>query len=146
MIACYNTGEISGHSAESYDPHNGVGGVVGAFWPGNVTACYNIGDITILGGTDEYVGSVIGYNTGGVTAANANYWKSGTADKGIGKGPGTATPFSASPGAWPSASSMDPGYHAEWGIGSGTGSGTYWKSLGGWNSGSPVYPKLWYEE
>ncbi|MDR1863971.1 MAG: hypothetical protein LBR08_00175 [Bacteroidales bacterium] len=47
--------------------------------------------------------------------------------------------FSAS--AWPTI-----GANAEWGIGDGSGSGKWWKSLGNWNGGNPVYPKLWFEE
>jgi hypothetical protein len=42
--------------------------------------------------------------------------------------------------AWPILAA-----HQQWGTGDGSGDGKYWKTLGNWNNGNPVYPKLWYE-
>jgi hypothetical protein len=137
VIACYNTGTISGNDGKS-GSYAGVGGVVGCFWPGTgqITACYNIGSIIALNNTNIYVGAVVGYVSG--SGVNANYWKSGTAAKGIGTGTDTTILFSGT--AWPTT-----GENSQWGTGDGSGNGKYWKSLGGWNGGSPVYPRLWYE-
>jgi hypothetical protein len=142
VIACYNTGAVSGTSdiAPGDSQLYGVGGIVGCMWTvlglGQLTACYNAGSVTSSNG-DDHVGSIAGRGT--IPATAANYWKSGTAVKGIGIAD-TDTPIQFSGTAWPSA-----GENAEWGTGDGSGSGKYWKTLGGWNGGSPVYPKLWYE-
>ncbi|MDR2652534.1 MAG: Ig domain-containing protein [Prevotellaceae bacterium] len=129
ITACYNTGNVSAGG-------NGVGGVCGLN-SANVTACYSTG--SLMGNSN--VGGVTGENSATVTAC---YWKDVTgddADYGIGTPASNtnATPFSEN--AWP-----DVIENAEWGIGNGSGSGTYWKSLGGWNNGNPVYPKLYFEE
>jgi hypothetical protein len=146
VIACYNTGTVSG-KGEYEEPGDlaiaGVGGVVGCKWGGSVTACYNTGEVIRSSGPGTNVASVVGMGGGDLTSS-ANYWKSGTAaNGGLGGGePDTTIPFSGT--AWPSAGSGS-GQNAEWGAGDGSGSGKYWKALGGWNGGSPVYPKLWYE-
>ncbi|MDR2064210.1 MAG: Ig-like domain-containing protein [Prevotellaceae bacterium] len=129
VIACYNTGSVSAGG-------NNAGGVCGRN-TANITACYNTG--YLLGSNN--VGGIIGENAATVTAC---YWKDvagDDADYGIGSLASNtgAIPFSAS--AWPNAAE-----NAEWGIGDGSGSGKYWKSLGGWNSGNPVYPKLYFEQ
>jgi hypothetical protein len=144
VIACYNTGTISGNDGRS-GSYAGVGGVVGCFWPGSgqITACYNIGSIIALNNTSTYIGAVAGY-VSGPTGVNANYWETSTATNGIGPGSvaNTTTPFSGT--AWPTT-----GIDTEWGTDNGVNTGTsgnYWKSLGGWNGGTPIYPRLWYEE
>ena len=56
---CYNTGTVNviGNSSA-------VGGVVGRNQGGSVQNCYNTGTVT---GTDDYVGGVVGWNSGNVT-------------------------------------------------------------------------------
>ncbi|MDR2125329.1 MAG: Ig-like domain-containing protein [Prevotellaceae bacterium] len=129
VIACYNTGSVSAGG-------NNVGGVCGRN-TANITACYSTG--SLLGSSN--VGGVIGENAATITAC---YWADVAGDDaeyGIGSLASNtgATPFSAS--AWPTVDE-----NAEWGIGNGSGSGKYWKSLGGWNSSNPVYPKLYFEQ
>jgi hypothetical protein len=119
ITACYNEGTITGLSY--------VGGIVGRF--GTATACYNLGTVTggssIIGGD----GTVTACYRGGASPVNNN-----------------ATEFSAT--AWPG-----PGIHQQWDEDDGTAPGPdpknpvgpYWKSLGGWNGGTPIYPKLYWE-
>ncbi|MDR0691925.1 MAG: Ig-like domain-containing protein [Prevotellaceae bacterium] len=143
IIACYNAGAIKGGSY--------VGGIVGYFTGTlNITACYNTGEVT---GTGSSVAGIVPDATS-VTAC----YNTGT----ITQGSGTALPVSNynkctagyalnttnaakvkifSDTDWPSS-----GENAEWGVGDGSGSGTYWRSLGNWNGGNPVFPKLFFEE
>jgi hypothetical protein len=88
----------------------------------------------------------LGYNDAYAFHMNANYWfnvADDAASYGIGNSATNtnATPFSDT--SWPTT-----GTYLQWGIGAsdGSGDGNYWKDLGGWNGGNPVYPKLWYEE
>jgi hypothetical protein len=91
---------------------------------GNITACYNVGTIaTNATGSWNSIGS----------NGTANY----TID--MPSHNNNATVFSDT--AWPSTTA-----DAEWGVGDGSGSGTYWKDLGSWNGGTPVFPKLFFEE
>jgi hypothetical protein len=134
ITACHNTGAVTGDSS--------VGGVCGSNY-GTTTACYNTGAVS--GGTP--VGGVCGVNDsyGTITAC---YWHdvSGGTINGIGTNNGSAgeafkfggggTPGE---GGWPVED-----YTASWGIGTNT-TGYYWKWLGFWNGGSPVFPKLWWE-
>jgi hypothetical protein len=114
-IACYNTDTVTGTSQ--------VGGVMG-YNNGVVQACYNIGKVT---GTGSYVGSVFGQPGGNLIY---NYWHAvvgGATD-------GAATQFGE--GSWPPINF--------WGVGTGQ-PGYYWKTLGGWYGGTPVFPILWWE-
>jgi uncharacterized protein YjdB len=139
IIACYNAGAIQGNSY--------VSGIVG-YHTGtlNITACYNTGSVT--GNNNSYSKGICAsnatvtacYNIGSVNAGagkpicdtqTASYYLDGS-------GTGAGTKFSDT--AWPSASE-----NTEWGTGDGSGSGTYWKDLGGWNGGTPVYPTLFFE-
>ncbi|MDR1155628.1 MAG: DUF4988 domain-containing protein [Bacteroidales bacterium] len=133
IAACYNTGSVSG---KIY-----VGGVCGSNPSMYVRACYNTG--SVLG--DEIVGGVSGQGY-----LRDCYWKDIASDDAINGGIsiGDAINGSISTGttifainAWPTT-----GTHQQWGTGDGSGDGKYWKSLGGWNGGNPVYPKLWFEE
>jgi hypothetical protein len=132
--ACYNTGEVN---AGGYQL---VGGIMGALYTGgNISACYNTGSIT---GDVKYTGFISGYNYATATTITSSYWtkNGGNASGGTGSNsPGTTTQFSAS--AWPTATGA-------WGIGNGSTENTWWKNLGGWNSGGAtiVYPKLYWEE
>ena len=60
---CYNTGTVTGPESGN---NNRVGGVVGRN-DGSVKNCYNTGTVT---GTDDSVGGVVGYNSGGSTVEN----------------------------------------------------------------------------
>jgi hypothetical protein len=134
ITACYNTGNIA--ASTSY-----AGGVCamnqGSTGTGLLTACYNTGSVV----SPSIAGGVCGGNTGTITSC---YWRDVPGDDaayGISNPTGTnlnAEVFSSS--NWPFAIN-----HTEWGIGNGSGSGTYWKSLGSWNNGTPVFPKLWHE-
>ncbi|MDR1198896.1 MAG: hypothetical protein LBK94_07810 [Prevotellaceae bacterium] len=129
ITACYNTGFVSAGG-------NNIGGICGLN-DARITACYSTG--SLMGNSN--VGGVAGENNSTVTAC---YWKDITgdnADYGIGNqgSNDNATPFGEN--AWP-----DVVENAEWGIGDGSGSGKYWKSLGGWNNGNPVHPKLFFEQ
>jgi hypothetical protein len=71
------------------------------------------------------------------------YWtksaESNTAVNGVGE-PASNTEILLFGGSnWPTNT-------AQWGTGDGSGDNKYWKSLGGWNGGNPVYPKLYFEE
>jgi hypothetical protein len=143
--ACYNTGEVNAGSG-SY-----AGGIVAYFFAGSnsITACYNTGSITGYRTTSNYyVGFICGVNqaTAAVAAITTSYWtkNGGNATQGVGNnngasGPGETYQFSAS--AWPTATGA-------WGVGDGSAENTWWKELGGWNSGGAtiVYPKLYWEE
>ncbi|MDR2517433.1 MAG: hypothetical protein LBC88_08655, partial [Spirochaetaceae bacterium] len=145
ITACYNTGDVG------IPGGNANGGVVGGGWSTTLTACYNTGavsGVTIAGG-------VMGiFDSGNITAC---YWLNlsgdgslspASANAGIGfiqsgiVTGSSATAFGSSD--WPSA--LD---DAEWGTGDGSGSGKYWKTLGGWNGGNygrdSDFPKLWWE-
>jgi hypothetical protein len=155
IIACYNTGAVavtaSMDSQMESDSGNQikVGGFVGELNYGNngITACYNIGKVSQSGG------GIVGYyietdnngtikscywqkNADSSAATNAigayNEENTGTNDSNI-----SFAEFSG--GAWPNVTE-----NAAWGIGTGSENG-YWKNLGGWNSGTPTYPKLWWE-
>jgi hypothetical protein len=129
ITACYNTGSVSGNSQ--------VGGVCGYDYSNStITACYNTGSVS----GNSYVGGVCGYNSS--SSIIACYWKDITGDKadyGIGNNIAGTSIFALV--AWPT-----PETHQQWGTGYGSGDGKYWKSLGSWNGGNPIYPKLWFEE
>jgi hypothetical protein len=141
ITACYNTGDVGVPGG------NVNGGVVGANFRGTLTACYNTGavsGVTIAGG-------VMGiFSYGNITAC---YWLNLSGDGSLspasasaGIGPGFAEDITTafSQDGWPST--LD---DAEWGTGDGSGSGKYWKTLGGWNGGNygrdSDFPKLWWE-
>ncbi|AEF84298.1 GLUG domain protein [Treponema primitia ZAS-2] len=131
VTACYNTGDVI-----CTTPSPNVGGVVGRNWNTNVTACYNIGAVVASGSN---VGAVVGNKNSGSTTAC--YWIERTDVTGSTSSDGGGTKFGEGD-AWPSNDAS-----AQWAIGNHDGtSGNYWKSLGGWNSGRPVYPKLWWEK
>jgi hypothetical protein len=89
------------------------------------------------------VGGVCGYLSTPLSIT-ACYWKyipDDDADYGIGNSASNTGTTTFAPGAWPTTET-----HQQWGTGNGSGDGKYWKSLGSWNSGNPVYPTLWFEE
>lgn len=124
FIACYNGGEVSGVSY--------LGGIVG-YAEGNTTlqGIYNVG---ALSNSTAYMGSLWGYLSIGEYATSNNYYR---AD-------GVLTAGSVAAGALNVANSAPFGAESwpAWGTSWGN---THWKSLGGWNDGNPVYPKLYWE-
>jgi hypothetical protein len=142
ITACYNIGSVS---ANSYG-----GGICGyidseldyANSPSStlsITACYNIGSVS----ANSYGGGICGRDANSATTITACYWKDvsdDNVDYGIGSSASNTgiTIFSLS--AWPTTST-----NAAWGTGDGSNGG-YWKSLGGWNGGNPIYPKLYFED
>ncbi|WP_010253356.1 hypothetical protein [Treponema primitia] len=132
ITACSNTGPVSGNDE--------VGGVVGTN-NAAIIACYNTGPVS----GSSYIGGVVGYNHNGTTTAC--YWANFTGNGvGINYSSGTVDTTKFASGAWPSTGT-EAGQSGQWGTGNGSGSGTYWKDLGGWNGGSTntVYPTLWWE-
>ncbi len=137
VIACYNTGTLS--------LGNESGGVCGPVNSNSasVIACYNTATVNASSGTP---GGVAGTNV--YSSVTACYYKQGTATVGVGAivyGGSTYTDTKEfASAAWP-ATGTAAGQSAEWGVGDGSGSGKYWKSLGSWNGGTPTYPTLWWE-
>jgi hypothetical protein len=139
MTACYNTGNINGADQ--------TGGICGSVASISMTVCYNTGEVTggrsNVGGICGLVGSPSSFSIA------ACYWiyvpGTSAATSGIGNlgnnGPSDVGTTILGSGAWPDTAD-DP----QWGMGDGSGDGTYWKSLGGWYGGNPVYPKLYFEE
>jgi hypothetical protein len=129
ITACYNTGSITGTSR--------VGGIAGD--SGTITATYNLGSVY----GNNYVGGITGSTSG---TLRANYWRDNDGDDAVyGRGSDTnnnpaatneyAAVFNAV--AWP-----DEGIEG-WAI---SGANGFWSTLGSWNGGTPVFPKLWYQE
>lgn len=153
-IASKNSGIISGRNA---------GGIVGSAWSTPITACYNEGSIS----ASVYGGGIVGYYSDAGSEMKSCY--------NIGEVNDTSGNGSAAIGAMLGGDSGYPTYNCyvakkyavvstnsnsnavevvfadgtwptdtdEWKT---TTSGGYWKDLGGWNNGNPVYPKLRWEE
>ena len=129
ITACYNTGTVDGNDK--------VGGICGSnLFNSSVTACFNVGQVM---GNSAF-GSICGMQNAYITAC---YWAENI-EAAIGDNGSYTDAHKFSDTAWPSTGGSL-GQSAEWGTGDGSGSGTYWKSLGGWNDGDPVYPKLYFE-
>jgi hypothetical protein len=139
ITACYNKGAISVDNSDMVTIY--IGGIFGeSSATASITACYSSGNFT-GSGSSIYTGSIGGYSLSntGVTAC----WYSQNSISGIG-GVSTNDQITASDqgttkfdASWPATNS-----DTEWGIGDGSGSGKYWKSLG---SSPLTYPKLWFE-
>jgi hypothetical protein len=136
ITACYNTGFVSGNTTGGILGHSDLS-VKNRYSTAaiNITACYNIGLIT---GTSAS-GAVGGFirEDRAVTITGC-FWTRVSDDNnavnGVGDPPSNTgiTQFGAG-SAWPANS-------GNW------ATNNYWKSLGGWNGGNPVYPKLYFEE
>jgi hypothetical protein len=126
LTACYNTGSIDAGAA------NNAGGIAGMMQGTSaILGCYNTGSVS--GGAAENRGLICGLNTG--ASVTQSFWtrNGGNAEDGTGtSSTGTNTTSEFSDTAWP-----DP-TEAVWGT-------TNWKDLGGWNAGSPTYPRLHWE-
>ena len=128
FTACYNEGSITGEGS--------VGGIVGG--TGNlamtISGCYNTGTVEPTPGASPP--SVGGISDNSSSSANSCFVKEvltnnyGNAEKA----------FSVTD--WP-VSAMSSVWYAD--AGNDGSENKYWKSLGGWNGGTPVYPKLWWE-
>jgi hypothetical protein len=136
ITACYNTNSVSGNFQ--------IGGVCGyAYNSVSITACYNTGSVSGSSGIGGVCGSY-SYSSPYYFSITACYWKNvsgDNADYGIGSSASNTNAVIFSIVAWPTIAT-----DTQWGTGDGSGSGKYWKSLGGWNGGNPVYPKLYYED
>lgn len=154
---CYNTGNIT--STVNGGISAGIAGYVAleSIAPAaniiEVKNCYNTGSIYCS--ASGYAGGLFGMLliplATHTISISGNYWRDNAGDNAEYSIGGYASPSSAgvfspaniganlfSATSWPSSAEG-------WLIGSGSG-GAYWKSLGSWNSGSPVYPKLWFED
>lgn len=140
---CYNKGTITVTGNSTYRI---IGGVIGTAYPNqSVDYCFNAAPVYCSAG---FVGGLAGFAANGNpnnTSVFRCYWLDNPSDHavyGVGNWKGTLPPgtdlkkFGAT--AWPSAAE-------NWTIGNGTNNAN-WKSLGSWNNGNPVYPKLFYEE
>ncbi|MFS0488852.1 hypothetical protein [Leadbetterella byssophila] len=154
IYGCYNAGTVSGSVL--------VGGISGGFRVGSIISCYNKGVIQAAaqsgGIAGESTHAIRGcYNIGEIKGdprsgngpimgtgvpAESNYYLSST-----GRGGNGISAFSASD--WP-APQINSSYKL-WIVGDGGKNiyspvqGAYWKSLGSWNNGEPVFPKLHFE-
>ncbi|KAA6348812.1 hypothetical protein EZS27_003790 [termite gut metagenome] len=158
--ACYNTGTIQ--ASKDDETHYACGGIVGMMHNHNsntilISACYNIGTISPkeIGELfpENEIGAIVGYNDDATKNITTNCFYStcayGAGTEGTKNLPSSfpspttvrtpAKVFSST--AWPSSTN-----ETNWGIGNGSTDGNYWKSLGVWNSGAPIYPQLYWEE
>jgi hypothetical protein len=147
IITCYNTELVIGSDF--------VGGVCGSSSGTgikSIIACYNAGSVS----GNHYVGGIHGSffssssappsypSSSTLPSITACYWKDiagDNADYGIAESASNTGASIFASGVWPVT-----GTPQQWGTGNGNGDGKYWKSLGGWNGGNPVYPKLYFED
>jgi hypothetical protein len=140
VTACYNTGAITA-STSATGSVGGISGDTGDNVTFRITACYSTGALSASSATTKNIGGIAGRyrNSGFVGQVTACYWKEGTgATYGLGSVSSDTGTTKFGSEAWPATTT-----HTEWGIGDGSGSGTYWKRLGNWPS---TYPKLWFED
>jgi hypothetical protein len=151
ITACYNKGAVSSSADTSSNYSIHIGGITGNNFSqyGVITASYNIGTLSHTGSTsdsgDVYIGGISGisaYEESCTATIIACYWAGDGAVNGIGY-KATADGGTVSDEGTKKFSDVWPTNSGEWGIGDGSGSGKYWKSLG--NSPSN-YPRLWFEE
>lgn len=125
---CYNEGTIGGNDH--------IGGIVGSVYANSaieVEGCYNIGDLVAGQSTNFITGIGDNYNNYIITSCYVTKKYANSGD--------TETVFAY--GAWPTSTSGTVWYANESNNGE---ENKYWKSLGGWNNGTPEYPKLWWED
>lgn len=128
IAGCYNAGAINATST------NQSGGIIAT--GGTIVGCYNTG---VIGGrqtnsiansatvTDCFTAVEYGGTTSGVTVFGSSAWPA----------------YTDSNSPW----YVDPNPDGSYTNNGATFSNCkFWKSGGGWNGGSPVYPKLWWEE
>ena len=151
ILACKNAGTIVGG--------NNIGGIVGYQKMQTIVyACYNEGQISNNG--SGLIGAISGnsygpedviyasYNIGlpenaAIVTGNYCYTKGsvpyGAMTFGAGSWPSASDHF-----AWTASPTADGSFTYE--ESGGVSSCQFWKSLGGWNGGTPEYPKLWWEK
>lgn len=136
ITACYNTGAVTG--GRHY-----TGGICGYNYV-KITACYNTGTVASTDPSTNSLGSFCGNNsTDEAAVITACYGAGNDTLENVGAGQaGDIQKFSDT--AWPVTGTAS-GQSAEWGVGDGSDSGKYWKSIGSWNNGTPTYPTLWFE-
>ncbi|GAB6012881.1 fimbrillin family protein [Viscerimonas tarda] len=150
VIACYNTGSLSGSGICGVNGEymGSIGGVPTAK-VGYIVACYNTGTVSgaaICGEnlvyshiTDCYWANATTDIAGGAgTSANVYAFGNGTANTGWPTGADISL-------TWPNGMSQSRKDMIINGWKLQTNAG-YWKTLGSWNNGNPVYPKLYWED
>lgn len=141
VAGCYNTGTLN-YSNTEYQEFVSMGGIVGDNSSITIKGCYNIGTVDVTN-TDisedvsirKYVQSSNTSDCFAITATGGTTLASGV----TAFGSSWITPS----GTW----AADESYDGTFSYASDTFSNCkFWKSLGGWNYGNPVYPKLWWED
>ncbi len=126
ILACYNAGEVSASS---------IAGGVCAENSGKIETCYNAGSVSATSmSTIYYICPSTMYLPGDCYYVRADESKAGL---------GSPSDFGCSEfgaGSWPDETMSG------WETGANFSAGLFWKTLGGWNGGSPNYPQLWWEE
>ena len=141
ITACYNTGAITANEITGTANVGGIAGRTSSNNNSSITACYSTGALSASKAATKNIGGIAGEH-GSTTTVTACYWKTGTgATYGLGSASSDTGTDKFASDKWPTT-----GTHTEWGAGDGSGSGKYWRSLGSWNGGTPVYPKLWFED
>ena len=158
LYACYNSGTITNLNGGTF---NGTGGIIGfcnnSFNSPVVNECYNTGAIY---GTLQSLGNMNGAIIGKAYVSNINapitsncFWKdiaSDGANSAIGRvqmnigGVITEVPGLSDVGTIQFSSTSWPSVATSWMVGNGT-NGMYWSSLGSWNNGNPIFPRLHFE-
>ena len=149
--------------------HTNIGGIVGGGSDYIVAGCYNAGKLSYTGGGDGDIN--IGCIAGGSATKVIGCYNIGTVDlTGIVHSSdmsitnnNISDSYAIAPICNSSFASGVTAFGASWIPASGTWtadpdndgtfsyssdafqSAKFWKSLGGWNGGNPVYPKLWWE-
>lgn len=121
---CYNAGTVDGTEEAS--------GIAACAEQGDIRYCYNIGNV--MCNIPEKCGAIVRPND--ALTVTGCYYK--TAHSVVNSG---ETIFGEN--TWPTENSTAWEINT---IGSEPITNGYWKSLGGWNNGTPVYPKLWWED
>lgn len=132
IIACVNRADLQNNAIKNGSNCSAIGGICGEnARSSTITACYNTGKLTASEVTT--MGSIYGYTNNNVVACFIKEILNMDIDLGDG-----VSVFLE--GQWPSTTDSP-----EWGVGDGSSSGKYWKTLGSWNEGTPDYPRLWWE-
>jgi len=160
---CYNTGNLTNNPGNA-NYSSATGGIVGIIdRPGavlisayiNISQCYNTGQVNGVANIDGtfrnggIVGAAIvnalGYN---LTVYDC-YWSDNLSDNTLyGAGiisNGGAITSNVDTGSSKFGATLWPSAAQNWIVGDPM-SGSYWKSLGSWNNGNPIYPKLYFED
>ncbi|MDR2509915.1 MAG: hypothetical protein LBC77_04645 [Spirochaetaceae bacterium] len=124
IVACINTGAITGGGNS--------GGIAGRY-SGDITSCYNLGAVSA-----GSIGSIYGQTYANIPPPTDCYY-----------GGSSPTDTQATKFGDGSSSTGWPTWGANWIHWVNPGdedSGKYWKEIGDWNNGAPSYPKLWWQQ